>query len=125
MITCYELDFCYLEIHDTYMYAIMKEGIVVSKENNARLIEISRKHYKDSPFVYITHRINSYAVDPIIYIKTAQVENLAGFAVVSKDAIQKEQIKLEKSFFNKEFKHFETLNEALIWKDEILSSTLK
>jgi len=33
-------------------------------------------------FVYITHRVNSYSVDPTIYISVSKIENLVGFAVV-------------------------------------------
>ncbi|MDY8138985.1 hypothetical protein [Aquimarina sp. 2201CG5-10] len=125
MVKLYNLDFCKLEIHHNHMIAVMNEGIIVDSTNNSILIKIAEKHYKDTPFVYITHRINSYAVDPIIYIKTAQVTNLVGFAVVSKNPMQKIQTKLEKSLFNKEFRYFDDMNSALKWKDEIIGNYKK
>ncbi|WP_378175818.1 hypothetical protein [Aquimarina sp. SS2-1] len=121
MIRLYNLDFCSLEIHHNYMIAVMKEGIVVSATNNSILIKIAEKHFKKAPFVYITHRIHSYAVDPIVYIKTAEVSNLIGFAVVSKDPRQKEQTTYEKSFFKKEFRRFDDIESALSWKEELIS----
>lgn len=119
MIKSYTLDFCTLEIHDDYVLAVMNEGITVDKQNNAVLIEIAESHF-DTPFVYITHRIHSYSVDPIVYIRTAQIEHLKGFAVVSKDPVQKTQTTYEKTFFDKEFKHFETMEDALKWKNKLL-----
>lgn len=114
------LDFCKLELHEDYVLAVMNEGIVVDKENNAVLIDIAEKHY-NKPFIYITHRVNSYSVDPIVYIKTAELELLKGFAVVSKDPVQKSQTSYEKTFFNKEFRYFETVEDAIKWKDQILA----
>jgi len=120
MIRLYNLDFCKLEIHHDHVIAIMHEGIVVSVENNAILIKIAEKHFKKKPFVYITHRIHSYSVDPIVYIKTAKIPNLVGFAVVSNDPIQKTLTKYEKSFFEKEFRRFDDMKSALAWKDKMV-----
>ncbi|MHA7059387.1 hypothetical protein ACWGOQ_0019325 [Aquimarina sp. M1] len=120
MIRFYDLDFCKLEIYPNYMMAIMKEGIVVSVENNATLIKIAEKHFKKAPFVYITHRIHSYAVDPMVYIKTAEIPNLLGFVVVSKDPKQETQTIYEKSFFKKEFRRFDDMESALNWKDSLI-----
>ncbi|WP_299254593.1 hypothetical protein [uncultured Aquimarina sp.] len=121
MIRSYNLDFCKLDVYQNYMIAVMKEGIVVSEENNSVLIKIAEKHFKKAPFVYITHRVNSYAVDPIIYIKTAEVPNLLGFAVVSNDPKQKIQTTYEKSFFKKELRQFDDIESALAWKDSLIT----
>lgn len=120
MITSYNFYFCHIEIYEDYVKAVMKEGVTVSPEHNDVLLQIVEKHFKNKPFIYITHRINSYAVNPTIYLETAKISNMIGFAVVSADPKQKIQIKLEKTFFNKEFKQFDTLELALEWKDNII-----
>ncbi|MBW1296782.1 hypothetical protein [Aquimarina litoralis] len=120
MIKSYELDFCNLEIYKDYVLATMHEGIVVSVKNNAILIKIAEMHFNNTPFVYITNRVNSYSVDPIVYIKTAKIPTLLGFAVVSKDPIQKTLTKYEKKFFTKEFKRFDDIDSAIAWKDEMI-----
>jgi hypothetical protein len=61
----------------------MHEGTNVLPENNKILLEVANEYFKNQAFVYITHRINSYSVDPQIYLETAKIENLKGFAVVS------------------------------------------
>ncbi|WP_298538561.1 hypothetical protein [uncultured Aquimarina sp.] len=120
MIISYQLDFGFIEIYEDYIKVTMNEGITVSPEHNDVLLEMVHKHYNNKPFLYITHRINSYAVNPTIYLETAKIQNLAGFAVVSNDPRQKIQTKLEKAFFNKEFRQFDTMESALEWKDQIL-----
>ncbi|AXT53775.1 hypothetical protein D1818_24225 [Aquimarina sp. BL5] len=124
MITSYKLDFGLIEIYDDYIKVTMNEGITVSPEHNDVLLEMVRKHYKNKAFLYITHRVNSYAVNPTIYLETAKIQNLVGFAVVSNDPRQKIQTKLEKAFFKKEFRQFDTMTSALQWKDEILKHVM-
>ncbi len=118
----YNLSFCQLELHNDYVIATMNEGIVVNKENNAVLIEIAKKHFKGKPFVYITHRINSYSVDPTVYIPTAKIKSLKGFAVVSQSPIQRAHTNYERKFFGKNFQQFNTIEEALEWKDKIIKN---
>ena len=113
MVTSYDFYFCHIEIYDDYVKTIMKEGVTVSPEHNNVLLHIVEKHFKNKAFGYITQRINSYAVNPTIYLETAKIKNLIGFIVVSSDPKQKMQPKVEKIFFGKEFKQFDTLEEAL------------
>ncbi len=120
MITSYNFDFCYIEIYNDYVKAVVKEGVTVSPKHNDVLIHIAERHFKNRPFVYLTHRINSYAVNPTIYLETAKIKNLIGFAVVSTDPKQIMQIKIEKIFFRKEFKQFDNIESALDWKNELM-----
>ncbi|WP_236669188.1 hypothetical protein [Aquimarina mytili] len=109
-----------MDIFENYVINVMNEGITVIPEYNNVFVEIANKHFKHKAFVYITHRIHSYSVDPTIYIETAKIKNLVGFAVVSNTSLQKMQTKIEKTFFGKEFRQFDTMEEALEWKDEII-----
>ncbi|WP_299254587.1 hypothetical protein [uncultured Aquimarina sp.] len=120
MITAYKLSFALIEIYDDYIKVTMNEGITVSPKHNDVLLEMVDKHYNNKAFLYITHRVNSYAVNPTIYLETAKIHNLVGFAVVSNDPRQKNQTKLEKAFFNKEFRQFDNIESALQWKNELL-----
>ena len=63
-------DFGTIELHEHYVITIMNEGITVKPEYNEELVSIANTHYKGKPFAYITHRKNSYAVDPSVYFKT-------------------------------------------------------
>ncbi|MCA0152899.1 hypothetical protein [Winogradskyella vincentii] len=115
------LNFCDMSIYDNYLVVVMHEGINVLPEHNEILIEVANEYFKNQAFVYITHRINSYSVDPQIYFETAKIENLKGFAVVSNDYKAKSNAEVEKMFFNKPFGIFSELNEAVDWANELVN----
>ncbi|MFV0571753.1 MAG: hypothetical protein ACK5M1_04870 [Xanthomarina gelatinilytica] len=117
------LPFGTVSMHDNYMLAVMNEGITVSPELNSVLEELAANHFQDKKFVYITHRINSYSVDPNIYFKTSQIPNLVGFAVVLGRKIRLDNLALEKMFFSKPFKSFKSLDKAIEWANELCAKT--
>lgn len=112
------LEFCHVSIFDNYIVVVMNEGVNLSPSDNYILLDIANDYFKDKPFVYITHRINSYSVDPQIYYETAKIKNLKGFAVVSSDYKAKRNAEVEKMFFSKPFGIFSELNQAYKWADE-------
>ena len=109
-------------IHDNYLVAVMNEGITVTPDLNEVLLTIAKTYYKDKRFVYITHRVNSYAVDPNIYFKTSEIPNLIGFAVVSGKKTVIDNIDLERSFLSKPFKSFTRIEDAVDWAHKINKS---
>ncbi|WP_299126889.1 hypothetical protein [uncultured Winogradskyella sp.] len=108
-------DFCDMTIYDKYVVVVIKEGINITPEHNMILVNVTDKYFANKPFVYITHRVNSYSVDPKIYFETAKIENLKGFAVVSENHQAKVNAQIEKLFFNKPFEIFSSLEQAFKW----------
>ncbi|MDB9755989.1 hypothetical protein OAB20_06855 [Winogradskyella sp.] len=117
-----KFDFCDMTIYDTYLVVVVKEGIDITPNHNSVLLEITNKYFSKKPFVYITHRLNSYSVNPKIYYETSKIENLKGFAVVSSNYKAKENAQIEKLFFNKPFEIFTSLEDAISWTDKLLSN---
>lgn len=113
-------DFCDMSIYDNYLVVVIKEGVNITPVHNSVLVEVTKNHFTDKPFVYITHRINSYSVDPKIYFETSKIENLKGFAVVSSNYQAKINAKVEELFFNKPFEIFTNLEDAFIWADQLI-----
>ncbi len=120
MLESLTFDFCEMSIYDNYVVVVMKEGVTITPEYNSVLVEVTENHFSNKPFVYITHRINSYAVDPKIYLETAKIENLKGFAVVSSNYKAKVNAKVEQMFFDKPFEIFTTLDDAFIWAEGLV-----
>lgn len=106
-------------IYDNYLIAVMNEGITVTPDLNDVLATIADTYYKNKSFVYITHRVHSYAVDPSIYFKTSQIPNLVGFAVVSGQKIVIDNTDLESSFLSKPFKSFTIMEDAITWANTL------
>lgn len=113
-------DFCTMHIYDNHMIVVINEGVTVTIEHNDVLLSVANTYYKNKPFVYITHRLNSYAVDPAIYKETSKIKNLAGFCVVSGDYKAKRNAEIEKLFLNKPFEIFDTIEEAKTWASQVL-----
>ena len=113
-------DFCDMSIYDHYVVVVMKEGVNITPDHNEVLVQITETYFRNTPFVYITHRINSYSVDPQIYFKTSQIENLKGLAVVSEDYKAKVNAQIEKMFFNKPFEIFGELEDAFAWAESLI-----
>ena len=111
-------DFCDMTIYDNYVVTVMKEGVNITPDYNAIMVELADTYFSDKPFVYITHRVNSYSVDPKIYYETAKIKNLRGFAVVSSNYQAKINAQIEQMFYNKPFEIFSDLDEALKWADK-------
>lgn len=113
-------DFCDMTIYDNYILVVIKEGVNVIPKHNDVLVEVTNTYFVDKPFVYITHRINSYSVDPKVYFKTSKIKNLKGFAVVSNNFQAKKNAQIEQRFFNKPFKIFTKLSDAFTWADNLV-----
>ncbi|WP_040279758.1 hypothetical protein [Psychroserpens damuponensis] len=114
------LDFCEIHIYEYYMIVTMNTGITVTAHHNNSLKEIANIHFKNRPFVYITHRINSYSVDPAVYKETSKINNLIGICVVSNSYIAKSTAQIEKLFLNnKPFEIFSDLDKAIEWANSV------
>ncbi|MBO6881764.1 hypothetical protein [Winogradskyella sp.] len=113
-------DFCDMTIYDHYVVVVMKEGVNITPDYNEILVEVTNAYYADKPFVYITHRVNSYSVDPKIYYETAKIDNLIGFAVVSSNYKAKVNAQIEQMFFTKPFEIFTELEDAFSWAKELI-----
>ncbi|MBW1296781.1 STAS/SEC14 domain-containing protein [Aquimarina litoralis] len=116
----YDLGFAKVEIHEDYLKNTISEGFLVLPEHNNLLLEFVTKYFSNKPFVYISNRINKYAVDPTVYHETTKIDTLKGLAIVSNNHRQKMLTELESKFFNKEIRYFSNLKEALTWKNKIL-----
>lgn len=104
-----------IEIYEDYMVAQLNEGITLNIESVQEIILVAKKHFAQQPFSYITIRKNSYAVDPMLYLKVFEIENLKAIAIVSDKFIDNHNVKIEKHFFNKPMSIFKTLPEAISW----------
>ena len=114
-------------IHNIGFVTIPVHDFMIVDQNNQSidrdvkiLIDLSNTYFNNTQFVYITHRINSYSVDPAIYKEVSKIDNLVGFSVVSKNFMAKSTAQIEKLFLAKPFEIFDTLPEAITWAQNIM-----
>ena len=110
-------DFCVLKFYDNYVISIINEGVTVSKEISDKISKAAINYYQGKPFVYITHRIHSYSVDPNVYHDVSEIKNLVGFVVVSDSKLSIKNALLEKIFLHKPFQIFSNLEDAILWAE--------
>ncbi len=123
MIDVLDFEFGEIRVFSNFVVVVMKEGITVQPEHNKQLVLIAEKYYKGKNFGYITYRINSYAVNPMVYLLTSKIDNLVAFAVVSTDGLKLSNIEIEKRFLTKPFEHFSNLDDAKNWVIEIIGQS--
>ena len=117
------LDFCDMAIYDNYVVVVMKEGVNITPDYSEILVEVTKTYFVDKPFVYITHRINSYSVDPKVYHEVSEIENLRGITVVSSNYKAKINAQIEQMFFKKPFEIFTELEDAIDWAKKLIQET--
>lgn len=120
MVTTLNFEFGEIRVFKSFVVVVMREGITVKPEHNDVLEDISKKYFKNKFFGYITYRINSYAVNPLVYLKTSEIENLAAFAVVGRDGLKLSNLDVEKLFLKKPLKQFNNLDDAKVWVEELI-----
>ena len=111
------LDFGKITIIDNILIAELNEGILFDVENNRKLLNLGNKIFKGMPYGYISNRVNSYAVNPMIYLESSSTINLKAIAVVSSNPVCQQNTLLEKQFYKEEdsFEVFDTLEAAIHW----------
>ena len=105
-------EFGSVEVYENFVISYINEGFHLTPDKNKILEDIANEYFFDRAFVYITHRKYSYSVDPAIYLKTSEIINLAGFAVVAQVPLAKGNAQVEKLFLDKPF---EILNAVAVF----------
>lgn len=113
-----DLDFGKVTIYENILIAKLNEGILFDIESNRKLLELGKEIFKNQNYGYISHRVHSYAVDPMVYFESANAENLKAIAVVSHSEITRKNAEVVESKFYKDinsFGVFITLEESVEW----------
>lgn len=114
-------EFCEVTIYDDHLIVVIDPEVHITPEHNKVLLEIAETYFKNRPFVYLTHRKNSYSVDPAIYLETSKITNLAGFGVIAAAPLAGSNAEIEKLFLKKPFRVFKDLDEAIDWAKRLLA----
>lgn len=122
-----ELDFGIVWIDDKILVSELHEGVLLDVENNRKILALGQEIFQGKAFGYISHRINSYAVDPMVYRESAEHEQLRAIAVVSDKEMARKSAQLEKNFYTNKnsFQIFSSLEEAKTWIREIVTCQSK
>ncbi|MDX1751846.1 MAG: hypothetical protein R3259_01555 [Salinimicrobium sediminis] len=116
------LPFTTFYFYENYVVSEPHEGIVIGDSEIDQIREICATHYSIKKFVYISHRINNFSVNPMVYKKLGEMKNMVGFGVVSQKVSSLNMAAFEKNFSKAPFEMFLDLEKAKGWIQKILTS---
>ncbi len=109
--------------YDNIVVVEVNEGKTLSYKTAFTLLVKGLTHLRNKPWVYISHRVNSYSVQPTDYKYLNKVPTLKGIAVVSPQSQEDPTFSLESTFCKKPFVKKATLEDAYRWAIELLDNT--
>lgn len=98
----------------------IKEGVHATYENAKETFQLGAEIYgKENEFIYISHRINSYSVDPIWLFKAKkQFPNCKGFVLVADRKGKEKFSRIERLFLKINLVLQDNLENAITWADQ-------
>ena len=120
-----ELDFGTIKIYpNNILVSELNEGILFNVESNRKLLQIGAEEFQGKEYGYISNRIFSYAVDPMVYKESAEYSALKAIAVVSPREIGRKSAQVERSFYKNKnsFEIFSSFEEAAVWVNKSLKA---
>jgi len=116
----FKTEACSVFIYDNLLVLEATEGTTLCYSNGFSLLLKCLSVLGNKPWFLISHRINSYSVNPNDYKYLQKVPTLKGIAIVYINEQTRKSAELEKSFFNKPYEVFTNIEDACKWGFELL-----
>ncbi|MEQ3664804.1 MULTISPECIES: hypothetical protein [unclassified Olleya] len=116
----YDIGNAEIYVFDDFLIKQVKEGAFISDDDTELFVEIIEKHFKNKNFAFISNRVASYSVNPLVYNAANKIPNLVAFAVITNDEKMRETSRFENKFHNKPFELFENLSDTILWTSKII-----
>lgn len=116
-------DFGKLCIGDHFIIGEMDEGENIDIDVVAKIIAIARQRFGNGKWAYISNRVNSYSLQPLVHEEAPKFErNMIAFGVVVSNRVHRHILELERAFTNGQypFEFFDDLQSAIDWVTEVL-----
>lgn len=108
-------EFAEIEIYEDYLVSTFKEGLVFNHEHLEWFFQLTKDFYPNKQFGYISNRMHDYAINPVIYHTVSLKENILAVAIVCHNKERKEMALFEKTFYDKDFEVFSSVEDAVDW----------
>lgn len=109
-----------LFIFDDFIINQIKDGVSIEPHHNEKLNTIIQEHFSHKDMVYISNRVKSYSVNPLIYPKTEAIPNLIAMAIIPKTNVMRKSAEYERNFYDKPYEIFDNLTDAINWVQKLL-----
>lgn len=109
--------------YEQFVVVEVNEGVTLSYASGFSLLVSGLKYLGTKPWIYVSHRVNSYSVVPTDYKYLNRVPSLKGLVIINARTSQSDNSHLERKFFKKPLKITDSFDEALAWGREILENS--
>lgn len=116
IIATYTISIGKIYIFDNFVVAEYNEGLHLTFNDYEDVINIIDMHFANRKFGFVANRVNSYSLlltDAHLY--TQALPNLAAYAVVYYTALARQNVDLEKRFFQFNRESFGDVLSAIDW----------
>ncbi|WP_299522705.1 hypothetical protein [Winogradskyella sp.] len=107
-------------VFDDFLVKQIKEGESIDKEELEIFNEVLEKHFKNKNMAYISNRITSYSVNPLVYKEAEKISNMVAVAIIPATPKMRANAEYERQFYNKPFGIFDNLSKAIKWVHKII-----
>ncbi|MEL6810945.1 MAG: hypothetical protein AAFP76_06380 [Bacteroidota bacterium] len=106
--------------YGNFVVVEVNEGVTLSYRTGFSLLIKGLSILKRKPWIYISNRVNSYAVNPTDYKYLNKVPTLKGLVIVDRSTVGKKNASLEANFSDKPFMVVDTMEAAYQWGKALL-----
>lgn len=121
----YDLNDTEAFVFDDYLISQMHEGECLDHDHTVILREIIKIHFENKSLVYISNRVKSYTVDPLVYKEVEKMKNLLAIIIVTNNQTFFKEAKEELKYFNKPSLVCNNLTDAIIWASKLVEDSKK
>lgn len=124
IITTLETDIGRFDYYANMVVAEVKEGVHVTVDGGIEPLQAGAQVFGYGVnFVYISHRVNSYSIDPTGYYEAASMfPNFKALVIVATNKRRRMLANLERLFMKRPVYVFDNLETAMKWAEEYLEN---
>ena len=117
----YDIGHAEVFVFDNFLIKQVKEGEIFDLEETNYLKLILEQHFNGCKIAYISNRVTSFSVDPLVYKEIEKISNLVAIAVIPNNEKMLKSAEYESKFYIKPFAIFDNLSNAIQWTQKIIS----
>ena len=118
-----DLEFAHIELFENFLIVTVNEGIVFDTPEVEKIVEISKAHFYERPFGYISNRKNDYTVNPTCYKGAEEsMPHMVGIATLCYSEGSYKTAIFSEQFFSWPHKAFYTIEECVAWINQLIEN---
>lgn len=107
-------------IFDDFLIKQVKEGADINHNQTEEFKTILKEHFNGKNMAYISNRVFSYSVNPLIYKEAEKISNLVAIAIIPDNHKMRANAEYERQFYDRPFGIFNNLSDAIQWVHKII-----